>query len=101
MEAAAREGMLPSEFWRTTPRELTRFLRGRNEADKREMAFVTIQAWKTANWSKAKKLPDLNKELRRIAGKRRKPQTPEQALRVAEALNRQFGGKDLRQKRET
>lgn len=93
--------MLPSEFWRTTPRELTRFLRGRNEADKREMAFVTIQAWKTANWSKAKKLPDLNKELRRIAGRKRKPQTPEQALRVAEALNRQFGGKDLRKKRET
>ncbi len=100
MEAAAREGMRPSEFWRTTPRELTRFLRGRNEADKRALAFATITAWKTANWSKAKKLPDLNKELRRIAGKRRTPQTPEQALRVAEALNRQFGGKDLRQKRE-
>lgn len=57
-------------------------------------------AWNTANYTRAKKLPDLKRVIRKIVGGRKRPQTPAEALRVAEALNALFGGKDLRKARK-
>ncbi len=74
-------------------------MKGRDRADRRALAMATLTAWNVANWSKAKKLPDINQMLRKIVREKRRPQTPLEGLRIAEQLNARFGGKDLRRKK--
>jgi hypothetical protein len=100
MELAASHDMRPAEFWRTTPREFNRFLAGRLKAQRRELALAVTGAYYGAGWApgrtRKEKLPDLARILRRIMKEPRREQTPDESLRIAEALNRMFGGKDLR-----
>lgn len=95
---ACRDGMSPADFWRTTPREFREFVKGVAERDKAEQALAMSSAWHMAVWSKWSKRPppDLSRILARIGQRKRREQTPEQALRIATVLNAQMGGRDLR-----
>lgn len=68
-------------------------------AVRRDLAMAVTGGWYGAAFQRNKRLPDLNKVLRRIAGEPRKTQTPEEALRIAVILNAQMGGKDNRKVR--
>lgn len=99
MEAAARDGLSPEQFWRLTPREFGAFMRGRAAADRRDLAIQTNAAWHGAAFARSKRLPNLANLMRRITGEARREQTPEQGVKVAEFLNRLFGGKDKRKRK--
>ena len=58
-------------------------------------------AWHVAAFTRSKRIPDLDRILRRLGGTAQPEQTPEQALALVVALNEAFGGKDLRPKPET
>ena len=48
--------------------------------------------WLGEYYHRTKKLPDLQKELKRISGNKRVPMTTDQMLAVVKRLNQQFGG---------
>jgi hypothetical protein len=48
--------------------------------------------WLGEYYHRTKKLPDLQKELKRISGNKREPMTTDQMLAVVKRLNQQFGG---------
>ena len=99
MEAAAREGLSPDQFWTMTPREFGAFMRGRAASDRRTLAILMNAAWHGVGFSRTKRLPNLANLMRRVLGEKRREQTPEQGVKVAEFLNRLFGGKDLRKRK--
>lgn len=60
----------------------------------------TNAAWHGAAFARSKKLPNLATLVRKITGEKRREQTPEEGIKVAEFLNKLFGGRDLRRKRK-
>lgn len=60
----------PVEFWESTPHELSilsdYFLKQEEEIEKRGLADALILAWNIANYSNAKKLPNLGNEIKKI-----------------------------------
>lgn len=60
----------PVEFWDSTPHEISilsdYFLKQEEENQKNNIANALIIAWNTANFSNAKKLPNLSKEIEKI-----------------------------------
>ncbi len=59
MAEAAAIGVPPHRFWRMTPRELYAAFVGYRDAQVRLKKTLLWQAWSTANFTRAKKLPDL------------------------------------------
>ena len=59
-----------SEFWNLTPREASVLLDDHIEKqemkEKKELANIMVMAWNVANFSNAKKLPDLKKIIKGI-----------------------------------
>jgi hypothetical protein len=100
MELAGQYGIKPGEFWSLSPREFAAWKRGQDKRGKIDMARAHYTAWVTANYSRTKRLPPLEKVLRKIVGAPRREQTPAESLRIAEQLNRMMGGKDLRHLRK-
>ena len=93
---AAESGLKPWEALDLTPRELALWLKGRAQAKTDHWRMTMWGAWHIAAYSRAKKLPKLEPILRRMGGAKRKRQTVEQQVALAEMLNAAFGGKDLR-----
>ena len=66
------------------------------QKNKRDREERIIQAYMTAAWQRAKKMPELDKFLKDLEEKERRnsgePQTPESMLEVVKMLNAQFGG---------
>jgi len=58
------------EFWELTPREglllLNDYIKNKEQEEKDKMADRVILAWYTANYSNAKKLPNLQNEIKNI-----------------------------------
>ena len=63
METAYAAGLRPTEFWAMTSHELTVYARSWGGA---QMRLHTTAAWLAANWSRAKRMPDLSRVLDRI-----------------------------------
>lgn len=84
-----------SEFWELTPLELRVILRNHQkklELDNKNRTNLAIaQAWMTANWYRAKRMPDLDKVLTKDKTEQ-KQMTDEQMLNQIKALNAMFGG---------
>ena len=58
------------EFWGLTPREanilLDNYVKNEEQSERKELANIMITAWNVANFSNAKKLPDLKKIIKEI-----------------------------------
>lgn len=66
MAEAAAVGVPPHRFWLTTPRELYAIFAGNRLAQSRIRQRCLWQAWQTANFSRARKMPDLIPLLRNL-----------------------------------
>ncbi|WP_395674700.1 hypothetical protein [Inquilinus sp.] len=84
-----------------TVREIDAFAAGVRRRDEMEWRRALFGAWHAAQFARAKKIPGLDKLMRRIGKLKPAPRkTPEQLLRIAEMLNAAFGGADHRKKTE-
>lgn len=83
-------------FWKLTPREFAAVLEGQHRRELRGFSLDVATAWHGAAFARAKKLPDLEKLLRRITGTQQAPrqQTPEEMLAIIERWTAAFGGED-------
>lgn len=100
MELAGQYGLTPAEFWSLTPREFAAYKRGKDQDTRNQLARAHYTAWHINNYRRTKRLPPLEKVLRKIVGAKRREQTPAESLRIAEAINRAMGGRDLRHLRK-
>lgn len=66
MAECAAAGVPPHLFWDYTWREIHAVLEGSAIRARRDHKLATYTAWQTANWSKAKRLPDLKQLLRKF-----------------------------------
>ncbi len=53
----------PSEFWELTLKELYYYIEGYNERLREQQEMIITNAWLTAGWGKAKKIPSLSSVL--------------------------------------
>lgn len=101
-EVAFCIGIGITEFRDITPWDLRVALRGysrrkKDEAEeyqikfKNEQDLAITQAWLTANWSRAKKMPSL-KSVLKSGKKKKKAMTNEEILAQIKALNQILGG---------
>lgn len=82
-----------------TVREFAAFARGRARAQLDERKRALWAAWYGAHYARMKRMPDLDKEFRKLErGGRRVTKSPQQLLAMAEQLNKLFGGTDNRKK---
>lgn len=75
-------------------------MRGRGDRDRENLASLAWTAWHAAGFVKARKrLPNLATLIRNITRRTRREQSPKEGVKIAETLNRLFGGKDRRKRR--
>lgn len=70
MAEASAIGIQPHTFWRYTPRDLYAAFAGEKMAGVRRRKAELTMSWQTANFTRAKKLPELTPMLRRLDGPR-------------------------------
>ncbi|HSH44001.1 MAG TPA: hypothetical protein VK973_17895 [Arenicellales bacterium] len=77
-----------------TVRELTAYAAGQSRRHDSDMRLAMWAAWHAASFQRAKRIPPLERLMRKIG--RRKParKSPQQLLRVAEQITALFGGTD-------
>lgn len=64
MESAGRMGLDPSTVLDLTLRELSSYASGHSRGLREDRALLLWQAWQIASLSRAKKLPDIRRQLR-------------------------------------
>lgn len=79
-----------------TPREFAAVLEGQQRRELRRFTADVAAEYYGASFARSKKLPNLERLLRRISGKtvHAEQQTPEEMLAVIESWNRLLGGED-------
>lgn len=76
--------MSVSEYGELTPRELMLIVEAHNEKRQQERADMLTQAYLTAAWQRAKRMPKLEKVLESLKPKEpKRAQTPEEMLAFA------------------
>jgi len=84
-----------------TFREISAYAAGVKRRNEMEWRRALYGAWHAAHFARQKKIPDLDRLMRKIGKLPPAPKkTPEQLLRIAEMLNAAFGGADHRKKTE-
>ena len=81
-----------------TPREFSAVMRGKMRAASSDLARVVAGAWHTAAFmfvrTPGKKLlPNLERIIRSITGRKKREQTVEEQMKIVRGLNAKFGGK--------
>lgn len=92
-----RIGLSISEYNEITPHELNLHVQAYNERMEYEHKERLTMAYLTAGWSRAKRMPDLNKLLG-FSHQANDHQTDEQLLKTIRQLNAAMGGKEVRRK---
>lgn len=101
MELATFIGITITEFWEITPKELDfafKSYRKRKQLEaeeynikfKNQQDLAITQAWLTANWARAKRMPNLDKVLG--SKKATKVMSNDEMLKQVQLLNNLFGG---------
>lgn len=90
MKLATSMGISVTEFWEITPYELSIFAESYLERKEIESEERILQAYLTALWSRTKKMPNINKILKRE--KENKVMTDDEMLKQVMKLNALFGG---------
>jgi hypothetical protein len=91
--------MKPDEFWESSLRELDILVRADQKKKEYEIQTLMWQAWHTAAFTRAKKLPSLKKVLKDLKHTPKKPKTPEALFQIAKSITEALGGeisKDLK-----
>lgn len=92
-----RIGLSISEYNEITPHELNLHVQAYNERMECEYKERLTMSYYTAGWSRAKRMPDLNKLLGNNNHSDVK-QTDEQLLKTIRQLNAAMGGKEVKRK---
>ena len=87
-------GLPPERFWDITPRLYITEMQGARKLLERQQSERIETAWITAALTRAKKMPPLDRMLRRKA--KAKPQSPEQQQVMCEVLAAAWGAKPAR-----
>lgn len=94
-------GLAPDAVMRLTVREMAAFAKGHKRRSDMDYRLALWSAWHGALFARSKKLPDLDKLLRKISGRsQRVTMSTEQMLAKVEQLTALFGGVDLRKKKD-
>lgn len=83
-----------------TARELAAYAKGVCDRAAEERMLALWTAWHVAAFTRAKKLPDPDKLMRKVARRRRTAMTTQQMVSQAERMLAMFGGVDLREKKD-
>ena len=80
-----------------TPYELSLSVEAHFEREQAEMKDKLTLVWLGEYYHRTKRLPNLQKELRKITGEEEKPvMTDDQMLQTVKRLNAQFGGAHIK-----
>jgi len=79
-----------AEFGELTPHELMLVLDAHNERLQHQREDMLTQAWLTASWQRARRMPALRQVLEQSRPRHTKPQTPEQILTVVKHLQAKY-----------
>jgi len=94
---AASAGVAQAEFWELTPRELGLALDGAAQREDRDLDRLLTAAWHGAAFERAKRLPKLDRVLRRgRLPKSRSRRSADSLLAKVRAVNAALGGLDMR-----
>lgn len=98
LEDAATVGLAPAAVLDATTRELAAFARGRARAEIDHWRRALWAAWHTASYHRAKRLPDIARELKRVGAGPKRAATPERHLAQLEVLAAAFGAEPLKER---
>jgi len=85
-----RCGVRVEEYNELTPHELMLILEAHNERLQHQREDMLTQAWLTASWQRARRMPPLRQVLEQSRPRHTKPQTPEQMLTVVKRLQAKY-----------
>lgn len=91
--------MSESEFWHSTPYITRLCCKAAAALDLNRYRHDLFTGYHAALLSRVKDPPSLESLMRRLDTPRQVQQSPEDILRIVEALNAQFGGVDKRKKK--
>lgn len=83
---------MPTQAIDWTVREFRAFAAGQAQAQRQRMQLAMWTAWHTAQFSRAKKIPPLDKMMRKIGRRRAAAKTPAQLLEIARQITAQMQG---------
>lgn len=90
--------MRPVDFWSSTPHEINTlqewYIKEQEAREKTELSNTMILAWNIANFSNAKKLPDLKNIIKNIFKK--KKETPKSKKMSREEIEEHYNKKVVR-----
>lgn len=83
-------------FWKLTPREFAAVLEGQHRRELRQFSADVAAAHIAEQFARSKKLPDLDKVLRKINGQPAVTveKTPDELLKIMRAWIKNTGGED-------
>lgn len=83
-------------FWKLTPREFAAVLEGQHRRELRQFSADVAAQYYGEQFARSKKLPDLERVLRRIAGQtvKEEEKSPDELLAVMRAWIKSMGGED-------
>lgn len=83
-------------FWKLTPREFAAVLEGYHRREQRQFTADSAVAWYGEWFARHKKLPDLEKFLRRASGQTvtKAQQSLDEQLAIIKKWNKALGGED-------
>jgi len=90
LKVALRCGVKVEEYNELTPHVLMLILDAHNEELQRKRDDLLTQAWLTANWQRAGRLPPLRQVLEQSRPRRMQPQSDDQMLAVVKRLQASF-----------
>lgn len=94
LRSAAKANIRPAEFWEMTPAELIICVEQHVAAHIESFKESVTVAYMNASWHRAKKMPRLESVLSKIDGKvvreKKKAQTPEEMMAIAQAVTNSF-----------
>jgi hypothetical protein len=79
-----------------TPYEFALYCEAYSENKEADMKERLTLVWLGEYYHRTKKLPNLNKELKKISGESQKVMSNDEMLEMVKRLNQQFGGKVIK-----
>jgi|tagenome__1003787_1003787.scaffolds.fasta_scaffold19484247_2 hypothetical protein len=92
LKTAILIGLTMNQFDEMTPYELALYSEAYAEKEEAMLKERLTLVWLGEYYHRAKRLPKLQDELKKVSNGKKEPMSPEQMLRVVQRLNKQFGG---------
>lgn len=85
-------GLPPSQVIDWTVREFRAYAEGQMRLQRQQMQIAMWTAWHTAQFVRAKRIPPLERMIRKLGRRKQAPKTPQQLLAIARGITKQLGG---------